>query len=1132
MGKDVEYKIKLVTDQPSETDLFGGHQKVANAISSTIINNTGGRSIALEGGWGSGKSSIVEMLKNSLGESKSSQNYNLFCFDSWIHEKDPLRRSFLEELIDYFIEKKWVNKSEWIKEKEIISKKRKTTEASTLPKISIQGKILSFLTLMIPIGLSTFSAAWKDGEIVNCWGFYSGIVLSLSPFIGGIILGIVNLIKHKSFSFEIFLNEKEEKVLTESFETPDPTSIEFESVFNRLINDGLKDNNHLIIVIDNLDRIEPDTALSIWATMRVFFDTRNEEAKRKIWLVVPFDRNHLRKMWPETLGSESLDSFIEKTFQVSFRVSPPILSSWKDYLISSLEKCFPSYPSKEDFHIIYRLFHRQKSEKGGVITPRFILTFVNKLGAVNQQWRQYIPLPVQALFCLKSDSILDKDGKFDHDKLLKNTDSISDGYLQILSIERDELANYFTSLFFNLEKERASQVLLAPPIESAINQCSIDGFNSLHSLEGFWDVLETIAENDVNEWFASSAINVTNLAILLSEISEKDKQKHNLNKTKIWDRVKQWPNDGIEWGEYNETIAKGIHYILENDEERTNKEAIVTSLVNSINNAKLFQVKDKVDEEKIHRWFHTTLAILRTLKIDFQDLIKHFKFQGTTNEFMVGLDTISNENLNFNEEISLLVHPGDNDSFMKELVEELNRQDLKYNIGNSVDLLLETDHKLNLKPIFDFIGQKLTSTHNTPHIEVAKSFSLLYSLVNLHDEKTQVSINHLYYYFNYILTSPQYKESVDSAKAFLFFVRQVDNIPGIGNVANSGNFAFQNGINLLKAILATPASHSGMLSHIPGLVSSKELTSNFLEQLISKNYKELFNHFFHISFKDVTLIKQVPVELFLDHYKFFEATISDFDEEKGEELDSPLDYVIRYLFESSELSAKAIEVEFSIDRYDLYSRLLRIDKGNSDLLHYLKTNLNKIDKETWIEAFKNENTLFELLDTVNDTGFKLSLGTVYMNAVSDFLHEILKGDEHDFSYLELSEWHQVFVALDENHDATLLSNIRDKMSESDITDGTFTVFNLLYPLFKKHGTMGNKKIDELFRKVSALIADEDYVEKSLDLLNSLAEISQIKTFCEANHIKSMAKSVKEYLKNEELTKEELLEKYPKLDQYI
>jgi hypothetical protein len=54
---------RLLSDDPSDIDIFEGkgHQKIADAIADMIIDKDeiGGKTIGLEGNWGSGKSTVI-----------------------------------------------------------------------------------------------------------------------------------------------------------------------------------------------------------------------------------------------------------------------------------------------------------------------------------------------------------------------------------------------------------------------------------------------------------------------------------------------------------------------------------------------------------------------------------------------------------------------------------------------------------------------------------------------------------------------------------------------------------------------------------------------------------------------------------------------------------------------------------------------------------------------------------------------------------------------------------------------------------------------------------------------------------------------------------------------------------------
>jgi energy-coupling factor transporter ATP-binding protein EcfA2 len=108
---------KMLSDSPSDNDEFGSHERVARALKEIILNDDHGQATALIGSWGSGKSTIIRILQGMLSKNESDQGkqIKLLQFDVWAHEGDPLRRSFLERLINSLIEWGWVPEDKWKK---------------------------------------------------------------------------------------------------------------------------------------------------------------------------------------------------------------------------------------------------------------------------------------------------------------------------------------------------------------------------------------------------------------------------------------------------------------------------------------------------------------------------------------------------------------------------------------------------------------------------------------------------------------------------------------------------------------------------------------------------------------------------------------------------------------------------------------------------------------------------------------------------------------------------------------------------------------------------------------------------------------------------------------------------------
>ncbi len=85
MSTEKDCITKLLNDDPAVHDNFGPHEKVAAAILELICKEEGGKSIGLTGSWGSGKSTVVKLLEQKLPDKTE-----MFIFDAWAHEGDPL----------------------------------------------------------------------------------------------------------------------------------------------------------------------------------------------------------------------------------------------------------------------------------------------------------------------------------------------------------------------------------------------------------------------------------------------------------------------------------------------------------------------------------------------------------------------------------------------------------------------------------------------------------------------------------------------------------------------------------------------------------------------------------------------------------------------------------------------------------------------------------------------------------------------------------------------------------------------------------------------------------------------------------------------------------------------------------
>ncbi len=69
-----------------------GHAKVAAAIAELPATERGGKCIGLSGSWGSGKSSVVEILRHKLRQLHAG-NIDIFVFDAWAHQGEEIKKA-------------------------------------------------------------------------------------------------------------------------------------------------------------------------------------------------------------------------------------------------------------------------------------------------------------------------------------------------------------------------------------------------------------------------------------------------------------------------------------------------------------------------------------------------------------------------------------------------------------------------------------------------------------------------------------------------------------------------------------------------------------------------------------------------------------------------------------------------------------------------------------------------------------------------------------------------------------------------------------------------------------------------------------------------------------------------------
>jgi hypothetical protein len=241
-----------------------GFGPIAEHLAKILINKdaSDGFVVAIEGSWGSGKSSLVSFIEFEL--SKQTLSPEIIRFEPWLIGQRDLLLSSLFTQIAAAIEN--IEKPNWDK-----AVKAKQITSASAKKFLKYTKATSRLASV--------------AELAELFGAPSIISKALR--------GI-------------------EKITESKGDTP---SIEF--LKDDVIRDLKTLERRIIVIIDDLDRLEPNEAAEIMRLIRAVGNFPN------IVYVLCFDREALAKLLEHALSIDNGQAFLQKIVQVRYRIPAP-----------------------------------------------------------------------------------------------------------------------------------------------------------------------------------------------------------------------------------------------------------------------------------------------------------------------------------------------------------------------------------------------------------------------------------------------------------------------------------------------------------------------------------------------------------------------------------------------------------------------------------------------------------------------------------------------------------------------------------------------------------------------------------------------------------------------------------------
>jgi len=283
--------------------------KVVADTAAQMIKDGNGQpvSIGVSGSWGVGKSSLVQMIGESLKGLDGGKNYIFINFNAWLYQGyDDARMALLQKVADKIMEESESRKTCVDKAKEFIKRINwlRTTK------------------FMAPVATGIITGGAVAGPVGSFIGAVSGLLGQSGMPSQEDLSKIKESYNQVAPDLQKLLNDKEEKSVPKEIAA-------LRSLFQELLE---KLELTLIVLVDDLDRCLPNTAISTLEAMRLllfipqtaFIIAADEQMIRNAV------RSHFGNI---DLSDELVTSYFDKLIQIPLRVPRLGANEVKGYLI-------------------------------------------------------------------------------------------------------------------------------------------------------------------------------------------------------------------------------------------------------------------------------------------------------------------------------------------------------------------------------------------------------------------------------------------------------------------------------------------------------------------------------------------------------------------------------------------------------------------------------------------------------------------------------------------------------------------------------------------------------------------------------------------------------------------------------
>lgn len=334
---------KFLIEKPSKEDLFdsGSHSRTATAVFKSLKNDNDINVVGVEGNLGSGKSTVLELIK-CLSE---EEQYEFVEFDVERFQHGATKKALIEKLYSAI-----ENSVASTESKAKIEKAKNVAlgnhfEYTSNIKSNVNIWIVWFtIALLAAVRLLPDALSGLGNFILYLYhGFVDGFGVANHSFnVSGLsILSIIlawfpyHIVRCAQKSRKILwffgkppstgdiFKRNSKDTISETIEiNKEVGAYELQEALESFV-DEIPEEKRFILVLDNLDRVTEEKLREVWSDIEVFTSI----AQTKIQLLIPYSIKHVAS----SLSSDEAEGieFISKRIPISFRVAPILSADWK-----------------------------------------------------------------------------------------------------------------------------------------------------------------------------------------------------------------------------------------------------------------------------------------------------------------------------------------------------------------------------------------------------------------------------------------------------------------------------------------------------------------------------------------------------------------------------------------------------------------------------------------------------------------------------------------------------------------------------------------------------------------------------------------------------------------------------------